>query len=185
MKETNVNYFDILNKIFICLVIIIALLALNLVYNVTSSGGSNTSSNEDTTQEETLDYDVSAFEQVNEEEALALFDNKEPTVIYFGSPTCGFCASFIPTMEAVQETYGFKHYYLDVSAISDTDAINDMVELMTVESVQDATKTYGDDFGITPMVIVVEDGEMTYGTLGAVDIDSYSSMIEEAGFKEN
>ncbi len=181
MKE--VNYFDILNKILVCLIIIIALLALNLILSLTG-GGSSTPSTGDDTQEQTGVYDVSSFNTVTIEQSLDLFDSEDAQVIFFGAPTCGYCIEFIPVLEAAQAEYDMVHHYLDVSAVTEdeTEFAEEMAKLMSVESPDPSAETYGDLFGVTPMVIIVKDGEMISGNLGYVDETTYFAFLEDNGF---
>ncbi len=199
MKE-NGEYTDILNKIFICLIIIVALLAMNLIYDVavgknrTMSTGNNSSNSESgNTNNENKDEAAENMNSVTASEALKLFDSKTPQVIYIGRPDCYFCQQFLPTMLKVQEDLGFKTNYININIAENMSSSNedlmkmlDKMDLKTEISDEEGNLievTYGEAYGHTPMIIIVKGGKMIDGQLGGASESDYKEFLTSNGVK--
>jgi predicted bacteriocin transport accessory protein len=172
MKEEQIK------KLMTCLYIIIALLVINTIIlftNNVSVGTSNTSSSEET--EESSDYDVSMFNSVTTDEAIKLFDSSDTQVIYIGRSTCGYCVKFLPTLQQAQEDFGYTTNYLDITTV-DSDG---QTKLLAKDNDENFLE---ENFGSTPMVILVKDGKMVDTWVGYSEYDSFAEFLTNNGFSK-
>ena len=96
--KNQVDYTNLLSKIFYALVVIGVLLALNLCVNliVNSKSNSNSTTKKTTTTTEDGEYDVSEFETLTTSELIDKITDGGTQVVYIGRSTCGYCAKFLP-----------------------------------------------------------------------------------------
>lgn len=161
--------------------------------NNSSNNGSSSSSSGSSS---TSNYDVSQMNEVDVDDALALFDEEGTHVLYIGRSTCSVCVQFVPVLNEVQEDLDFKTNYLDVDAISSiwaknkTDAAEEMynqvkrlTDKLDIEaSANGETDTLGNLFiskGFTPALVVIKDGKVVEGFFGYRDKDTLTGILEE------
>ncbi len=176
MKSEN----EILNKILKCCYIIIALLAINTVILIaTNVDTSTTSSDEEATEEtENTEYDVSMFNTVDVDKVIDLYDSKKTEVIYLGRSTCGYCVKFLPMLQEAQDTYGYTTNYLDITTVSS----DEKDELLKHDNDE---KFLAENYGSTPMVLLVKDGEIKDTWVGYSEYDEFAQFLENNGFEED
>ena len=168
----------IFNKILICLYVIIALLALNIIIfavkgnsNESATNNSNASNKIDESVPE--EYDVSSFKEINVDEFIDAYNGENTQLIYIGSPECGFCHQFVPVLTTVQEKYDFQTLYLDISKI-DANAANRIIELNKDFFTNDETV-----LGKTPSTLIVKDGEIIDYQIGASDESTLENLVSK------
>ena len=157
--------------------------------NKGTSGGSATSDTE---------YDVSEMNEVDLEEAVALFDEKGTHVLYMGRSACTYCRQFVPVLNEVQEDLGFTTNYLDVNTIANiwnsqkknTDEgkallkqVKELTDKITIEATANGEKgKLGDLFvenGFTPATIVIKDGKVVEGFFGYRNAETLTELLEK------
>ena len=171
--------------IFVCALIstiFIIILAVgddkNTNKNNNTSSKTSTSTNQGTKTEENTDYDVSMFEQITAQQLIDLYNGSEKSVIYVGRATCGYCVKFLPALQKAQEELGYKTYYYDISTITSDEyyeiiALNDFLN---------------ENFGSTPMVIVVQNGQIlstnndNKGWVGYAEYDTFKAYMQGLGY---
>lgn len=172
MKEEQIK------KLMIVLYIIVALLAIDTIIlftsNVKISGNSN---NTYSSTGENVDYDISMFDEVNTDEAIDVFESKKTQVIYIGRDTCGYCVKFLPTLQQAQKDFDYTTKYLDITKVSESD----QAKLLAKDNDEEFL---ANNFGSTPMVILVKDGEMVDTWVGYSEYDAFASFLTENGFKK-
>lgn len=180
IKETiTYDNTPIFNKMLVCLYIIIALLALNIIItavkgnnNGTSSNGTNNNSKTTTTTTvATADYDVSKFKAINTDEFIDAYNGSETQLIYLGRPDCGFCVRFVPILTGVQEKYNFTTLYLDINTVKDA---NRIIELNNDFFTGEDTK-----YGYTPATLIVRDGKIIDSQIGASDASTLEALVSK------
>lgn len=170
----------ILNKLLVCAYVIIALLVINtfvlIVANVDTKKTTSTS-----TTEENLgsneEYDVSMMNTVNVDKVLKLYESNKAQVIYLGRSTCGYCVKFLPVLQQAQKDYGYKTNYLDITTVSE----DDQVKLLNKDNKEGFL---AQNYGSTPMVLIVKDGKLVDTWIGYSDYDSFAKFLEQNGFKK-
>lgn len=184
MKEEK----KLLEKLVKCAYVIIALLAINTIIlfisnidsnnnRTNSSSYSDNNTTENTGSEETAEYDVSMMNSVDMNGLLKLFDSKETQVVYLGRATCGYCVKFLPTLQKAQADYGYTTNYLDITTVSDDD-VNKLLEKDNDEGF------LKENYGATPMVILVRDGKMVDTWVGYSEYDSFAQFLEKNDFSK-
>ena len=151
------------------------------------------------TEEENTDdtsYDVSKMNEVDVDEALALFEEEGTHVLYIGRSGCTYCRQFVPVLNQVQEELNFTTNYLNVDTFSKIwssnltseakelkEKVQELTDKFTVEaSANGETGKLGDLFienGFTPVLIVIKDGKVVEGFFGYRDADNLTEILEE------
>ena len=183
MKEEKV----LLEKLVKCAYVIIVLLVINTLVlfvsnidsdNSKSKSSSSTDTKESTgTEEVSGEYDVSMMNSVDMDGLLKLFDSKETQVVYLGRETCGYCVKFLPTLQQAQSDYGYTTNYLDITTVSEDD-VNKLLEKDNDEGF------LKENYGATPMVILVRDGKMVDTWVGYSEYDSFAQFLEKNDFSK-
>jgi predicted bacteriocin transport accessory protein len=165
---------DLLNKILICLYVLIILLAVNTVILIFKGNTTTTATEEETTSTE--DYDVSMFTKVTADTLKDAVSSSTPKIVYIGRSTCGYCVKFLPALQQGQEDYGYETLYLDITTVTTTDQKNTILEL------DNEDKFLEENFGGTPMVLLMQDGEIVDTWLGYDEYSEYAAWLEKNGF---
>lgn len=171
--KNQIDYTTILNRIFICLLIIIVITAINLCINIAVNTKSNKTTTNDTETLENTDYDVSSFKTMTTTEVVKSIDKGDTQVIYIGRSTCGYCVKFIPILKQAQEDLGYTTTYINLEEVT----TDDQAKLV-------AYNTYiSENFGYTPMVLVFKDGKYVDGWVGYAELETFEAFLKDAGIK--
>lgn len=189
-KENNEEILEALNRISICLYVLIAmvfvLLIVVIIKNTDSTPkvqGNNESSSEQ------VGYDTTQYQSATIDEVLEMFNNKETKVLYFGRQGCGACQMFSPILTEVQDELGFKAVYIDIDDVDEkSDAFEKVMDKLNKKYTMnvngtDQTKTFAEFYGFTPTTIVISNGKMVDGIIGAASADGLKDFLKEAGIK--
>lgn len=178
-REVRMEKKDNSAKILVCLYIIIGLLALNTLVVILSnaSNESPTTGNTEETKENT-EYDISMFNEITTDDLSKVASSSEPQVIYIGRSTCGYCVAFLPTLQKAQSEYGYTTQYLDITKITTEEQQNALL------AYDNDSKILSDNFGSTPMVLIVKDGKLVNGTVGYEEYDTFADFLEENGISK-
>lgn len=182
-------------KIYTLLIVVIVITGFNLLLTFinlfSTKDTSSTISNDSTTGQtsQNIDYDVSDFNTLNLSGVLDLFEKDGTSVLYLGRSTCGACVSFLPTLKAVQEKYGYVTNYLDITTVStgssDYKKFQELLEVEVTENIngEKVTADIGEFFGYTPMVIIIKDGKAVDCSVGAYSESKFEEFLNENGIK--
>ena len=171
------------------LVVIVAILAvINL--SVIISGNTTQATNEDITPTNngtSADYDVSKFDEIKASDLSKESKNKT-IVVYIGRSTCGYCVQYVPVLKAVQEKYDFTTKYIDIAKIIDysTSSISDQdaYSLLTNMKTNSEQKGIMEQFGSTPMTLIIKNNTIVDSIVGATDESTLTKLIEDNGFSK-
>lgn len=147
-------------------------------YSSTSNSGSNNGNGSQTVTQTSSDYDVSMFKEIDINGFMSLYNGPEKSVIYIGRPTCGYCVKFLPSLQRAQSEFGYQTYYYDTDKLTADDyyaiiALNSFLE---------------ENFGSTPMVLVVQNGQILsanndgQGWVGYAEYDQFAQYLKNLGF---
>lgn len=163
---------DTLKKLQVCVYIIIALLVVDTIALFASlqDAPKNTSSED---QEESLNYDVSMFTEIDAEEYMDALNGNDLEVVYLGRPTCGYCIQFLPSLQQAQKEYGYKTLYINTDTLSDDD-LTKILNTMEIDI---------SEFG-TPTTVVVKGGKVIEKQIGYTYYSTFAALLESAGFKK-
>ena len=173
----NEEVKDLLKKVVTCLYVVIALLAVNTILALTQTSVSKEETESTEQTQESVEYDVSMFDTVDAEKTVKLFEKDDIQVIYAGRSTCGYCVQFLPVLQQAQKDYGYKTKYLDVDTVTE-----DGKKAIIAKDNDEAF--LANNFGATPMVILVKDGKLVDGWVGYAEYDAFASFLEKNGFKK-
>ena len=185
MKEEKISELqEVLGKILICLYVVIALLAINTIVVIVKNSSSEPKVTETPESDEgnEVEYDVSKMQTATVDEVLKMFENKEKKVLYFGRKNCGACISFVPTLNKAQEDRGYTTVYIDINTVdTTTDSFKTLQKKLdkktTInENGKDVTDTFGNFYGYTPTIIVIDNGKMQGGIIGADEQGLYDLL---------
>ena len=193
IENLNKSLTKLINllKIIIGILIVITVVVVagtNKIYDNRASTYSDSSSETNSESEnETEEYDVSMFDEIKASDITSK-TKKSKQVIYVGRSTCSWCIKFLPNLQKSQKEYGYKTLYIDIAKIIDFSAnsIIDQTAYNTMISLTgDDYKDYMDEnFGSTPMVLIVEKGKIIGAQTGYSEYDDFVKVLEDAGYKK-
>lgn len=175
MEKANNENVGTLNKIKNALYAIMALLMINIFVTIIVNGDPKEEETDTTdqtiVQNQEAEYDVSMFETIDTEGLKEAFDSEEAQVVYFGRATCSYCVQFIPVLTQAQEEFGYTTLYVDVSTV-DEDA---------AEEIKGLDSFLEENYGTTPLTIIVKDGELVEGYVGYAEYEDFSKFLTDNG----
>lgn len=169
------NYTELLNKILICLYALIAILVINTTILLVKDGGT-TKTESDSETSENVDYDVSMFTSVTADTLGDNVSGDTAKIVYIGRDSCGYCVQFLPVLQQAQEDYDYETLYLDITTVTTTEQQDKILAFDNEE------KFLEENFGGTPMVLLMKDGKLVDTWIGYAEYSEYSAWLEENGF---
>ena len=129
--------------------------------------------------------DTKMFNVVTSENVNKLFETNEAKMLIVGSKTCSATKSFIPHL---QISLGLEHYTVNYLELTDEDPNSDTYKnfvsrldvLYTLDKEEKELKEY---MGLTPMIIIIKNKKVVYGSIGQVDQDYLKQLIDTYGVK--
>lgn len=169
---------EVLNKILLCLYAIILILIVNTTVLLLKDAkwGSGKADDEIGSETNSADYDVSMFTRVTSDSLKEATASDEAKIVYIGRATCGYCVTFLPVLQQAQKDYGYETLYLDITTVTTTEQQNQILELDNEEGF------LNENFGGTPMVLLMKNSEIVDTWLGAAEYSEYAAWLEENGF---
>lgn len=175
VREEKKDYTEILNKILLCLYALIVILVVNTTILLVKGSSANNDSTP-STQEESTEYDVSMFTSVTADTLADAVASDTAKILYIGRSTCGYCVQFLPVLEQAQKDYGYETLYLDITTVTTTEQQD---KILAFDNEEEFLKQ---NFGGTPMVLIMKDGKMIGTWIGYAEYSTYASWLEENGF---
>ena len=132
-------------------------------------------------------YDTTPFKEIVGKDILE--ESKDDTIVVLvARQSCGYCAMYAPVITKVSDNYDFTVRYIDLEKVIDVfspnwdvidqESYNAMVSLPTASGYE----TFMDDFGATPMTIVIKNGKIIGGVVGYVEEDTLIKALKDSGF---
>ena len=186
---------DYLKKIYNLVVIILIIVSVDFLINFFTTVDFNNKSNSSsdvtsTTVDDNATYDVSKMKSLTTKELVNLFDDTNNTyVVYLGRANCSACVSFLPTLQKMQDKYGYTTQYLDIRTVdTSSDEYSTLIKKLNTTvtlTVNGETKTdsFGSFYGYTPMVFIIKNGKFVNGIVGAYSETNFESFLNESGIK--
>ena len=148
----------------------------------------------DITDEEAGDtsgvYDTTVYKTIKGSELAELSKGKK-IVVWIGRQGCSYCSLYAPTIKSVGKDLGITIHYIELAAMYDTTqnqwVLTDQASydaITGMETTNDEAASVMEDFGSTPMTIIVEDGKVIGGVVGAVDKTTVKETLTNAGIKK-
>ena len=116
------------------------------------------------------------FNTINYNDVSELINDDELNIIYWASPSCGFCVQFTPIVKEVSIEKKVTFNYLNAANISNEDYATFMGQVGTVNEVY-STKGLG-----TPSIILVKGGQVVDVVEGAQSKANLINYLTTNGF---
>lgn len=135
-------------------------------------------------------YDISKMNEVSVKETLDLFEKDETSLIFFGRESCSVCEKLLPILNEAQINNDIKINYIDITKVDRTstswETLVSKLDIKTSATLSETSndeaevvsETYGyfiDNYGFTPMIVMIKDGEQKAGFIGAKTIDEFNT----------
>lgn len=194
LKLVKRNQYIIMALIAIVLVVLIVIGSGSTSernYNSESSGSNTTTNPSDgeSGSQVNTDYDVSDFKEVSGTD-LENESKSSTKVIYVGRSSCGYCTAFLPALKQAQEEFNYQTLYIDIAKIIDfTSQEFKILDQKSYDSIMnlkttDEYKGYlEENFGATPMTIVMKDKKVIGIQVGYIEYDELKSFLNANGIK--
>lgn len=156
--------------------ITLALMIVLVLFQFASLVNSSESSvkSKETTETENTEYDVSMFKQIDVDGLKEAFDSEEAKVVYLGRATCGYCVQFLPVLQKAQDEFGYQTLYIDITTIDEDGA----------KEIQGMDSFLEENYGTTPLVIIVKDGKLVKGHVGYAEYDEFAKYLTDNGIEK-
>lgn len=197
MEDRIINIEKKSNAVLV-LCVVTALLSLVTMCLTIFGGNSNKNTSKESTEtteptEEggepiAYDYDVSKFKEISASD-IAKVSKDKTILLYIGRETCGYCIQYVPVLQEIQDKYGkYTTYYLDIAKIYDysrgvkldEDAEKIMLNLKTSDSQKDVMQ----NFGSTPMTLVIKNNKVVDAIVGYVDASTLDQLVTNNGLNK-
>lgn len=127
--------------------------------------------------------DTVMFNVVTTKDVDKLFESKEAKMIVVGSKECSATKAFVPHM---QISIGLAHYTLNYLELTNENIesneykkfVSRLDYLYTLDNEEKELKEY---MGMTPMILIVKNNKVIYGSIGKVDEDALIQLVDRYG----
>ena len=130
--------------------------------------------NEITDNDKVVSLEDAGFNEVSLSEYLNLINSDEKKIVLVARPTCGYCETFSPILKKAKEYMKLEINYIDTDKFSTEDWNTFSNSLSYLNS---------EEWG-TPLVMIVQKGEMLSVNNGYVDLATIKAFFETNGFGE-
>ena len=163
---------DTLNKILICMYVLIFLIIVNIALPyilvwVENSKYKNVSKNGE--------YDTSMFNEIDIDGLVELQSNKSTQVLFICSANYKECVDFLPTIQIAQNEYGYTTYYLQADLLNSEES---QKELLAFDNTDEFIRK---SLGHIPMVISVKNGKLVQGWVGVSNVSDFEEFLTNSG----
>ena len=166
---------DTLNKILICMYILIFLTIVNIALPyillwIENNSYKNVSKNGE--------YNTSMFNEIGLDGLEELKSNSQTQVLFICSANYKECVDFLPTVQIAQNEYGYTTYYLQADVLNSEEAQKLLLEFDNKdEFIRKA-------LGQIPLVLSVKNGKMVQGWVGVSNVNDFRQFIEASGIQK-
>lgn len=155
--------------------IYLIIIAVVVIFCIITFGNKNPS--------ETILFDTSSFNVVTSKDVLEFLDEKEARMIVIGSKKCSATEYFVPIMEISQAKGEYTINYLelldeDPKSSEFKDLVNELDIVINYEGEEKELKEY---MGSTPMIIIIKNKKIVYGTVGTISENALTQLANTYG----
>lgn len=155
--------------------IYLIIIAVVVIFCIITFGNKNPS--------ETVLFDTSSFNVVTSKDVLEFLDEKEARMIVIGSKKCSATEYFVPIMEISQAKGEYTINYLelldeDPKSSEFKDLVNELDIIINYEGEEKELKEY---MGSTPMIIIIKNKKIVYGTVGTISENALTQLANTYG----
>jgi len=200
-REDNTE--AILKGVLYCYVIIIILMVVGIIAissailtsnSTRDDGGMNSAENniaEDSgdsvvkSEGEGITYDVSKMREVKISSDLVSNTIGRDVVVFIGRESCSWCTMFVPILNEVMDEFYAKVLYVDLDKLASASSDEGRAdrEIMNgLETTEELVGYMAENFGATPMLLVMRDGKILDARSGYSEFSVISAFFEKNGF---
>ena len=95
-----------------------------------------------------------------------IYESEDRSVIYYASPTCGYCSLLSPILDTISNDYEMDYFYLDSTKLSNNER-KQILKKLDIER------------HATPITVIVEDGEVIDKVEGYVQASEYLEFFKK------
>lgn len=155
--------------------IYLIIIAVVVIFCIITFGNKNPS--------ETVLFDTSSFNIVTSKDVLEFLDEKEARMIVIGSKKCSATEYFVPIMEISQAKGEYTINYLelldeDPKSSEFKNLVNELDIVINYEGEEKELKEY---MGSTPMIIIIKNKKIVYGTVGTISENALTQLANTYG----
>lgn len=155
--------------------IYLIIIAVVVIFCIITFGNKNPSEN--------VLFDTSSFNVVTSKDVLEFLDEKEARMIVIGSKKCSATEYFVPIMEISQAKGEYTINYLelldeDPKSSEFKDLVNELDIVINYEGEEKELKEY---MGSTPMIIIIKNKKIVYGTVGTISENALTQLANTYG----
>lgn len=189
VEERVISIEKKLNLVLIITIIAALFSLLTFISNLADGGSSTTTPTESETEATESSYDTSAFTKITAQELEATSKGKS-IIVWIGRQGCGFCSQYVPTITEIGKKFDETIYYLDLASIFDfsTQQVGlldeEAYEIMMGFETDKDNESIMENFGATPMTLIIKNNKIVGSFTGALDEATITSTLEEEGFKQ-
>ena len=131
--------------------------------------------------------DISEFTKIMPSEIEEQSENST-IVAMIGRIDCGWCQRFEPILKSAAKKYNFNPKYIDMYKIVDSNSweitnVDEYNTLMELDAVDEFKDFMSENFGSTPITLIIKNNTIVYAFSGYVEDETLSSILESNGFK--
>lgn len=184
------NTEEYLKKIYVMLIAVLVISVMSLLIGLVNYSNTSATTNDNAGKTETTttnDYDVSMFNEVSISDILKFLGtkNSETHVLFLGRSSCSACVAFLPSLRSAQSELKITADYLDITKVdtdsSDFTKFTGYLSKTITQSVngQEQTGKISEFYGLTPLVIVIKNGEAVDAIIGAYSKDNLLTFLKK------
>lgn len=131
------------------------------------------------------EYDVSMFKEIKAKDINELSQNNK-IIVFLGRSSCGYCAMYAPVLKDIQNNKNVTIYYLNIAEVIDyqgvtTSGILDEEAdniLHNLETTTDTATEVLNEYGATPLTLVIEDNKLIDGIVGYTEYENVEALLQ-------
>lgn len=119
---------------------------------------------------ETLSFEDD-FTPISFDDAIAMFENKDSGIVYFGFPKCPWCQDVVPILDALAKEEGLTVYYVQTRDADLNRLYTDEQKEIILPYIEEfmSENDEGEMTLYVPLVLSIRDGQIQDGHQGTVD----------------
>ena len=129
--------------------------------------------------------DTSMFNVVNTKQVLEMLKNKKAQMIVIGSKECSATKSFVPSMQISEAKGNYIINYLELLEVDvNSEEYKEFLTYLEVPysgEIKDNKENIRDYMGYTPLILIIKDKKVVYGSAGTMTSDMLTQLANTYG----
>lgn len=131
--------------------------------------------------------DTKFLEVVTIEEALELFEDKDPKLLIISVNYCSATKEYVDTLKINQSKYNYPTYYLELTDIdTEKKEFTEFLNKLDMEyNFMGEIDKFNKFVGSTPMTVIIKNRKMVYGYIGNINTTTLKTLTDTYGVSNN